>query len=82
MRHLPRGELAHSSHLFGAGTHDPVEGERRRVRATLATGIPEDVVHRADLAYLDPATLDLDACRADPETLVVPNAGEVLYRLR
>jgi nickel-dependent lactate racemase len=45
-RHLPRGELAHATHLFGAGTYDPVHGERQRVRVTLATGIPKDVVYR------------------------------------
>ncbi len=82
VKDLPRGELAHSTHLFGAGTYDPVEGEHQRVRVTLATGIPEDVVRKANLEYLDPAALDLEALRADPETLVVPDAGEVLYRLR
>ena len=43
-RRYPRGEIAHSTHLFGAGTYDPVHGEHQRVRVTLATGIPEDVV--------------------------------------
>ena len=28
------------------------------------------------------AAIDLDALYADPDTLVVPDAGEVLYRLR
>jgi nickel-dependent lactate racemase len=78
VKDLPRGELAHSTHLFGAGSWDPVEGERQRVRVTLATGIPEDVVRRANLGYLDPAEVDLD----DPDAFVVPDAGEVLYRLR
>ena len=78
VQHLPRGELAHSTHLFGAGTWDPVEGERQRVKVTLATGIPEDVVRAANLNYLDPAAVDL----TDPEAFVVPDAGEVLYRLR
>jgi hypothetical protein len=32
--------------------------------------------------YLDPAEVDPDAWAADPDTLVVPQAGEVLYRLR
>jgi nickel-dependent lactate racemase len=84
MQHLPRGELAHSTHLFGAGTYDPVDGEQPRVRVTLATGIPEDVVRKANLGYLDPATVaaELGAHRADPNTLVVDDAGEVLYRLR
>ena len=81
-RHHPWGELAHSTHLFGAGTYDPVDGERQRVKVTLATGIPEEVVHRVNLAYLDPATVDLDARSADPDTLVVPDAGEVLFRVR
>ena len=67
-----RGELAHSTHLFGAGTYDPVHGERQRVRVTLATGIPEDVVVRANLGYLDPASVDVARWRADPGALVVP----------
>ena len=77
----PRGELAHSTHLFGAGTYDPEDGEHQRVRVVLATSIPEDVVRRANLGYLDPASVDVDTWRADPDALVVPDAGEVLYRL-
>ena len=82
VKDLPRGELAHSTHLFGAGTYDPIDGERQRVRVTLATGIPEDVVRQANLGHVDPAEVDLAAAEADPETLVVHDAGEVLYRLR
>jgi nickel-dependent lactate racemase len=78
----PRGELAHSTHLYGAGTWDPTRGERQRVRVTLATGIPEAVVRRANLGYLDPRSVDVEHWRADPGALVVPDAGEVLYRLR
>jgi lactate racemase len=81
-RHYAHGELAHSTHLFGAGSYDPEHGEHQRVRVTLATGIPEDVVARANLAYRDPTTIDVAAWEADPECLVVRNAGEVLYRLR
>ncbi|MET0901626.1 MAG: lactate racemase domain-containing protein [Acidimicrobiales bacterium] len=77
----PRGELAHSTHLYGAGTYDPVAGEQPRVRVTLATGIPEAVVRRANLGYLDPTAVDVAAFDADPDALVVPDAGEVLYRL-
>lgn len=75
------GVLAHSTHLRGAGTWDPVEGERCRVDVTLATGIPEDVVRRANLGYLDPASFDLTQYENDPDTLVIPNAGEILHRL-
>jgi nickel-dependent lactate racemase len=81
-RYYHWGDLAHSTHLRGAGTWDPVHGERDRVTVTLATGIPERVVRAVDLNYLDPATVDVAAFAADPETLVVPDAGEVLFRLR
>jgi len=81
-RDHPRGELAHSTHLYGAGTWDPVDGERQRVRVVLATGIPEAVVRRANLGYRDPATVDPADWASDPDALVVPDAGEVLYRLR
>ncbi len=76
------GVLAHSTHLRGAGTYDEVAGERCRVDVTLVTGIPEDKVRGANLGYIAPADFDLAAYEADPETLVVPNAGEVLFRLR
>jgi lactate racemase len=81
-RDVPRGELAHSTHLFGAGDYDPVKGEHQRVRVTLATGIPEEVVRRANLEFLAPEAVDPDSWAAQPGTLVVPDAGEVLYRLR
>src|SRR3954454_12755337 len=81
-RSYPWGDLAHSTHLRGQGTWDPVQGERNRVTVTLATGIPEDVVRAVNLEFLDPASVDLAAFEADPDTLVVPHAGEVLHRLR
>ncbi len=77
------GVLAHSTHLRGAGTYDAETGEERlRVRVTLATGIPEEVCRAANLGYLDPATVDVASYASDPDTLVVPRAGEVLFRLR
>lgn len=81
-KHLHWGVLAHSTHLRGAGVYDEETGERCRVRVTLATAIPEDTVRRANLDYLDPASIDFDQYAADPDTLVVPQAGEVLHRLR
>ncbi len=82
-RHLHWGVLAHSTHLRGAGTYDAATGvEELRVRVTLATGIPEKACRAANLGYLDPATVDVAAFEADPGTLVVPRAGEVLFRLR
>ena len=77
------GVLAHSTHLRGAGTYDAATGEERlRVRVTLATGIPEQVCRAANLGYVDPREVDIAAFEADPDTLVVPQAGEVLFRLR
>lgn len=81
-KHLHWGVLAHSTHLRGAGVYDEETGEHCRVRVTLATGIPEETVRRANLDYLDPASIDFDEYAADPDTLVVPQAGEVLHRLR
>jgi len=81
-RHVPWGVLAHATHLRGAGTYDEVAGERCRVTVTLATAIPEAEVRAVNLDHLDPADVDPQAWAADPGTLVVANAGEILFRLR
>jgi nickel-dependent lactate racemase len=82
-QHVHWGTLAHSTHLRGAGTFDAATGvERLRVRVTLATRIPEEECHRVNLGYLDPDSIDLAAAEADVDTFVVPDAGEVLFRLR
>ena len=80
--HLQGSDLAHSVLATGDGTFDPDGGETKRVTVTLATAIPEDEVRAASLDYLDPAEVDIEAMSADPDTLVVHKAGEVLYRLR
>ena len=81
-KHIHWGTLAHSTHLRGAGTYDAATGEERlRVRVTLATQIPEDVCRAANLGYVDPASIDV-AAEAEGGAFVVPNAGEVLFRLR
>ena len=81
--HLPWGVLAHSTHLRGIGTYaDGVECPR--IQVTLATGIAREVCEQVNLGYRDPASIDPDewATRNDPDLLVVPRAGEYLYRLR
>lgn len=78
----PWGELAHSTHLRGMGTFDEVNGEQNRVTVTLATSIPREEVEHFNLKYMDPKDVDFAALEADPDTLVVWNAGEVLHRLR
>lgn len=79
---VPRGVLAHSTHLRGAGTWSAAEGERCRIAVTLATGIDRASTEALGLGYLDPATVDPDEWDTDPDTLVVPDAGEILFRLR
>lgn len=84
-RHVPGGVLAHSTHLKGLGTYDPATGvETPRVSVTLATGIPEERCRRLNLGYLDPDTVDLESLkgREAEGILVVPRAGERLYRVR
>jgi nickel-dependent lactate racemase len=79
--HLPWGVLAHSTHLRGAGTYDPDEGERCRIEVTLATGIDAATTRGLSLSYLDPRAIDVEEWSRDPDTLVVHDAGEILYRL-
>lgn len=82
---IPGGVLAHSTHLRGKGTYDPVTGiESPRIRVTLSTGISEADCHAVNLGYRDPASIDVAAWmrRQDETLLVVPRAGEFLYRLK
>jgi nickel-dependent lactate racemase len=81
----PWGVLAHSTHLRGIGSYDVKGGiERPRIHVTLATGIPRERCERVNLGYLDPDTIDVSEWegREDEGVLVVPKAGEMLYRLR
>ena len=78
---VPGGILAHSTHVKGLGSYDAATGrETPRIRVTLATGIPRERCERIDLGYLDPASVDVEAWKNDKDTLVVPRAGEMLYR--
>ena len=84
-KNYPGGVLAHSTHLKGLGKYDPETGvESGRIRVTLATGIPEERCQRINLGYLAPEKINLTdwVNREDEGILVVPQAGEVLYRLK
>jgi nickel-dependent lactate racemase len=77
----PGGILAHSTHLRGGGTWSPADGERDRIRVTLATGISPERCAAVALGWRDPATIDPPAWGRQDDVLVVPEAGETLYRL-
>ncbi|HSP92252.1 MAG TPA: lactate racemase domain-containing protein [Vicinamibacterales bacterium] len=83
--HYPGGVLAHSTHVKGLGTYDTAAGiETPRITVTLATGIPEARCRRINLGYMDPAQVRLEEWtgREADGIIVVPRAGEMLYRLR
>jgi nickel-dependent lactate racemase len=79
----PWGVLAHSTHLRGMGTFENGV-EKPRIRVTLATHIPRERCERVNLGYLDPESVDPDEWRdrEDEGILLVPKAGEMLYRVR
>ena len=82
-RDIPRGVLAHSTHVRGGGTYENGV-EEPRIDVTLASGIPSDLCRRIGLGYRDPATIDIEAFagRESEGILVVRKAGEQLYRVQ
>ena len=80
---VPWGVLAHSTHVHGLGTFENGV-ETRRARVTLATQIPEARCRAVNLGYRDPASIRLEdyAGREAEGVLLVPKAGEMLYRLK
>jgi nickel-dependent lactate racemase len=79
----PWGVLAHSTHLRGIGSYENGV-ERPRIQVTLATRIPRERCERVNLGYLDPDTVEIDEWkdRLDEGILLVPKAGEMLYRIK
>jgi lactate racemase len=80
--HVPRGVLAHSTHVKGIGTY--ANGvERPRIRVTLATQIGPDECRAVNLGYCDPARVQLGGLTGQDTdgSLVVERAGEILHRL-
>lgn len=81
--HIPRGVLAHSTHVKGVGTYE--KGiEKPRVDVVLATAIPEARCKKINLGYMNPAEINLSDYqkREEDGVLFVPKAGEILYRLK
>ena len=79
---IPRGILAHSTHVRGIGTF--IDGvEKPRVNVMLATSIPKERCEKINLGYINPNDIDISDYenREDEGILVVHHAGEVLHRL-
>ncbi len=84
-KQYPGGVLAHSTHVKGLGTYDAATRvESPRIQVTLAMSIPEELCRRVNLGYLDPAEIRMEEWRGRESegVLVVPRAGETLYRLK
>ncbi len=80
----PGGILAHSTHVKGLGTFDRERGvEAPRVTVTLATAIAPERCARINLGYADPDSIDPEdwPAVAGADSLMVPRAGELLYRV-
>lgn len=82
-KHYPWGVLAHSTHVRGIGTYENGV-ENCRVKVTLATGLSRELCESINLGYRDPASIKPEdfANREDEGVLLVPKAGEMLYRLK
>jgi nickel-dependent lactate racemase len=82
-RGVPLSILAHSTHVRGSGT---MEGgiEKPNVRVTLASRIPEETCTSLNLGYADPDSIRMEdwTGREGEGILLVPKAGETLYRLK
>jgi len=81
-KHHPWGVVAHSTHVKGVGTFEHGV-EQPRVNVVLATRIPESRCRKINLGYMDPDSINpADYANRESEgILVVPKAGEILYRL-
>jgi len=79
---IPRGIIAHSTHLKGIGTY--VDGvEKPRVNVVLATSIDKQRCEKVNLGYMNPDEVNIADYenKEDEGILVVQHAGEVLHRL-
>jgi len=79
---IPRGVMAHSTHVKGIGTY--IDGvEKPRVNVVLATKIGRQRCEKVNLGYMNPDEINLADYENKEEDglLVVHHAGEMLHRL-
>jgi nickel-dependent lactate racemase len=72
---------AHLAHVAYAGRLDEHGKVIPRYQITMASGLDEETCRRVNLGYLDHRSLDYEALRSDPDTLIVENAGRDLYQI-
>ncbi len=80
---VPRGVLAHSTHVCGTGIYQ--NGiEKPRIEVVLATAIPKEKCEQINLGYMNPAEIRIAdyTGKEDEGILYVDHAGEILYRLK
>lgn len=80
---IPRGVLAHSTHVRGIGTMENGV-EKPRIEVILASAISPEMCKKINLGYLDPETVNPDNYRNREEEgiLFVEKAGEILHRVK
>lgn len=79
----PWGVLAHCTQVYGQGIFENGV-EMPRAKVTLATGLSPDQCAQLNLAYRDPASIDVASFsnREEEGILLVPKAGEQLFALK
>ncbi|MBN2316743.1 MAG: DUF2088 domain-containing protein [Sedimentisphaerales bacterium] len=79
---VPRGVMAHSTHVKGIGTF--IDGvEKPRANVVLATAISPERCKKVNLDYMNPDDITIADYenREDEGILLVHHAGEILHRL-
>src|SRR6267378_1005421 len=70
---------AHLAHVSYGSSRDAAGQLTPRYRITLASAVSEEACRRVNLGFLDHRSFRLEDYQADPDTLVVDDAGRDLY---
>jgi len=84
-KNYPGAVLAHSTHVKGLGEYNAATDiETPRIQVTLATHIPQGRCRTINLGYLNPDEVNLKNWENQESNgiLIVPRAGEMLYRVK
>jgi len=80
---IPRGVLAHSTHVRGIGTMENGV-EKPRIEVILASSLSKEKCSKVNLGYMDYRSIDLETYknRESEGVLFVERAGEILHRVK